>query len=151
MSRRSLDWAANWANLTDARICPQIPTAAAFASVFTLFATRRGSLNGLEQDLRIPARLRGIVGTRVPSVDSIGRIYELMDSQPLRQILCDIAHRLKRNKALSSHEGWYVAAIDGHEFFSSRKRCCPQCQTRTFTVDGQAGDGILSTKGWSAT
>jgi hypothetical protein len=123
--------------LTDARISPQIPTAAAFASVFTLFATRRGSLNGLEQDLRIPARLRGIVGARVPSVDSIGRIYGLMDSRPVRQILCDIAHRLKRNKALSSHEGWYVAAIDGHEFFSSRKRCCPQCQTRTLTVDGQ--------------
>ena len=77
------------------------------------------------------------MGARVPSVDSIGRIYELMDSQPLRQILCDIAHRLKRNKALTSHEGWYVAAVDGHEFFSSRKRCCPQCQTRTLTVDGQ--------------
>jgi hypothetical protein len=123
--------------LTDTRIYPQIPTATAFASVFTLFATRRGSLNGLEQDLRIPARLRGIVGARVPSVDSIGRIYELMDSQPLRQNLCDIAHRLKRNKALTSHEGWYAAAIDGHEFFSSRKRCCPQCQRRTLTVNGQ--------------
>src|SRR5665213_209958 len=114
-------------NLTDARTYPHIPTAAVFASVFTLFATRRGSLNGLEQDLRIPARLRGIVGARVPSVDSIGRIYGLMDSQPVRQILCDIAHRFKRNKALTSLEGWYVAAIDGHEFFSSRKRCCPHC------------------------
>jgi hypothetical protein len=124
-------------HLTDTRIYPHIPTAAAFASVFTLFATRRGSLNGLDQDLRMPARLRGIVGARVPSVDSIGRIYELMDSQPVRQILCDVAHRLKRNKALSSHEDWYVAAIDGHEFFSSRKRCCPQCQTRTLIVDGQ--------------
>jgi hypothetical protein len=123
--------------LTDKRTSPQIPTAAAFASVFTLFATRRGSLNGLEQDLRIPARLRGIVGARVPSVDSIGRIYGLMDSPPLRQILCDTAHRLKRNKALSSCEGWYVAAVDGHEFFSSRKRCCPQCQRRTLTVDGK--------------
>jgi Transposase DDE domain len=123
--------------LTDNRTYPQIPTAAVFASVFTLFATRRGSLNGLEQDLRIPVRLRGIVGARVPSVDSIGRIYELMDSPPLRQILCDIAHQLKRNKALSSREGWYVAAVDGHEFFSSRKRCCPQCQRRTLTVDGK--------------
>ena len=123
--------------LTDNRTDPQIPTAAVFASVFTLFSTRRGSLNGLEQDLRIPARLRGIVGARVPSVDSIGRIYELMASPPLRQILCDIAHQLKRNKALSSREGWYVAAVDGHEFFSSRKRCCPQCQRRTLTVDGK--------------
>ncbi len=40
--------------LTDSRLRPRIPTAAAFASVLTLFATRRGSLNGLEPDLRIP-------------------------------------------------------------------------------------------------
>jgi hypothetical protein len=123
--------------LTDARLRPRIKTAAAFASVFTLFATRRGSLNGLEPDLRIPARLRGIVGADPPSVDSIGRIYDLMDSPPVRQLLADIAHQLKRNKALSSCEGWYVAAVDGHEFFSSRKRCCPHCQRRTLTVDGE--------------
>ena len=84
--------------------------------------------------------LRGIVGPYVPSVDSIGRIYTLMDSQPLRRFLCDIAHQLKRNKALSSLEGWYVAAIDGHEFVSSRKRCCPQCQKRTLTVDGKRAE-----------
>ena len=30
-----------------------------------------------------------------------------------------------------------LAAVDGHEFFSSRKRCCPQCQTRTVTIDGE--------------
>jgi hypothetical protein len=123
--------------LTDARVYPQSPTAAVFAGVFTLFATRRGSLNGLEQDLRMPARLRGIVGPEVPSVDSIGRVYALMKSQPLRQFLGDISHRLKRNKALSSHEGWYVAAIDGHEFFSSRKRCCPDCQQRCRTIAGK--------------
>jgi hypothetical protein len=123
--------------LTDSRLRPRIQTAAAFASAFTLFATRRGSLNGLEQDLRIPARLRGIVGAKPPSVDSIGRIYALMDSQPLRDLLCDIAHQLKRNKALTSHEGWLVAAVDGHQFFSSRKRCCPHCQTRTLTVEGE--------------
>jgi hypothetical protein len=123
--------------LTDSRLRPRIPIAAAFASVFTLFATRRGSLNGLERDLRIPARLRGIVGAKVPSVDSIGRIYALANSPPLRQLLANIAHQLKRNKALTSLEGWYAAAVDGHEFFSSRKRCCPHCQTRVLTVDGE--------------
>jgi hypothetical protein len=126
-----------FSTLTDSRPRPRITTAAVFAAVFTLFATRRGSLNGLDQDLRIPARWRGIVGAKPPSVDSIGRIFALMDSPPLRQLLRDIAHRLKRNKALISHEGWYVAAVDGHEFFSSRKRCCPHCQSRTLTVAGQ--------------
>jgi hypothetical protein len=125
-------------SLTDARLRPRIPTAAAFAGVFTLFATRRGSLNGLEQDLRVPARLRGMVGAEPPRVDSLGRISALRDSQPLRRLLADIAHQLKRNKALRSQGGWLIAAVDGHEFFASRKRCCPQCQTRTLTIQGQA-------------
>ena len=47
-----------------------------------------------------------------------------MGSPPLRADLADVAHRLKRNKALSGIEGRYVAAVNGHEFFSSRKRCC---------------------------
>ena len=44
-----------------------------------------------------------------------------MDSQPLRRMLCDIAHQLKRNKALTSQEGWLIAAVDGHEFFAGRR------------------------------
>jgi hypothetical protein len=124
-------------DLTDSRPRPRIKTAAAFAAAFTLFATRRGSLNGLEQDLRIPARLRGLVGEGPPSVDSVGRIYSLMGSGPLRQLLRDVAHRLKRNKALIAREGYYLAAVDGHELFSGRKRCCPDCQTRTVTVKGE--------------
>jgi hypothetical protein len=126
-----------FSTLTDSRSRPRIPTAAVFAAVFTLFATRRGSLNGLDQDLRIPARLRGLVGARPPGVDSIGRIAARMDSAPLRQLLGDVARRLKRNKVLIRHEGGFVAAVDGHEFFSSRKRCCPHCQRRTLTVKGE--------------
>lgn len=124
--------------LTDSRPRPRRTTAAVFAAIFTLFATRRGSLNGLEPDLRDPPRLRGIVGPEPPSVDSIGRIAALMDSRPLRQLLGGIARRLKRNKALTDREGYFLAAVDGHELFSSRKRCCPECQTRTLTIKGES-------------
>jgi hypothetical protein len=124
--------------LTDSRTRPRIPTAAAFAAASVLFATRRGSLNGLERDLRIPARLRGLVGAEPPSVDSLGRIYAVMDSRPVRHLLRDVAQRLKWNKALIDREGYYLAAGDGHELFSSRKRCCPQCQTRNLTVKGES-------------
>src|SRR4051794_21532655 len=79
--------------LPDPRPGPPTPPAALSAAVFPLSAPRRGSLNGLDQDLRVPARLRGIVGPTPPSVDSIGRISALMDSSPLRQLLRDIAHR----------------------------------------------------------
>ena len=51
------------------------------------------------------------MGARIPSVDSISRIYALMDSQPVRQILCDIAHRFKRNEdGTGGHPGRRVDA-----------------------------------------
>jgi hypothetical protein len=57
------------------------------------------SLNSLEKDLvHIPSRLRGVVGPRPPSVDTLGRVYALLHSGPLRQVLVHIHHRLKRNK-----------------------------------------------------
>jgi hypothetical protein len=105
------------AALHDRRLRPIIPTQAVFASAFAMFATGRGALNGLQPDLRISARLRGLVGPRLPSCDTIGRVYSLMDSEPLRQMLRDIAFQLKRNKALSNDGDWYFAAVDGHEFF----------------------------------
>jgi hypothetical protein len=105
--------------LRDRRKKPLILTSSVFASAFAMFATGRTSLNSMEKDLiRIPSRLRGVVGDWAPSVDSLGRIYALMDPQPLRQMLCDILHRLKRNKALVDGGPLKIVALDGHEFFS---------------------------------
>jgi hypothetical protein len=123
--------------LRDTRRRPQIPAAAVFASAWTLFATARGSLNRWEKDARVPTRLRGIIGPRLPSGDTIGRVYAQMDSEPLRQMLSRINHQVRRNKALGPGGNLMVAAVDGHEFFASRKRCCPDCQTRTLEVNGK--------------
>jgi Transposase DDE domain len=121
--------------LTDSRRKPHLSSAAIFASVFALFATNRTSLNRLEKDLvHIPARLRGVVGPRPPSVDTLGRVYALLHSASLRQVLVQVHHRLKRNKALADGDALQIAAVDGHEFFASRKRCCPQCQQRTIKL-----------------
>jgi hypothetical protein len=123
---------------TDSRPKPQIPGAAVFASVFALFACNRTSLNSLEKDLvHFPSRLRGIVGPRPPSIDTIGRVYAQADSDGLRQMLAAVHHRLKRNKALADGDELKMAAVDGHEFFRSRKRCCEQCQQRTIKVKGE--------------
>jgi hypothetical protein len=123
---------------TDSRKKPQVPGAAVFAAVFALFACNRTSLNSLEKDLiHFPARLRGLVGPRPPSVDTIGRVYSLADSDGLRRMLLSVHRRLKRNKALADGDELKVAAVDGHEFFNSRKRCCEQCQRRTITVQGE--------------
>jgi hypothetical protein len=111
--------------LRDARHKPVIPTSGVFASAFVMFATGRGSLHGLESDLRIPSRLRGLVGPRQPSTDTIGRVYAGMDSHGLREILRDIACQLKRNKALANDGDWYFAAVDGHEFFRQSEALLP--------------------------
>jgi hypothetical protein len=105
--------------LRDARKSPLILTNSVFASGFSMFATGRTSLNSMEKDLvRIPSRLRGVVGDWAPSVDSLGRIYSLVDPKPLRQMLCHFLHRLKRNKALLDGGPLKIVALDGHEFFS---------------------------------
>lgn len=123
---------------SDSRKKPQIPGAAVFAAVFALFACNRQSLNSLAKDLiHFPSRLRGLVGPRPPSIDTIGRVYALADSDGLRQMLSRVHHRLKRNKALADGDELKIAAVDGHEFFKSRKRCCEQCQRRTLTVKGE--------------
>jgi len=123
---------------TDSRQKPQISSAAVLASVFALFACNRTSLNSLEKDLiHFPRRLRGLVGPRPPSIDTIGRVYSLGDSDSLRQILLQVHYRLKRNKALADGDDLKFAAVDGHEFFKSRKRCCEQCQQRTIKVNDE--------------
>jgi hypothetical protein len=118
--------------VSDSRKKPQLSSATIFASVFALFACNRTSLNSLEKDLvHLPERLRGLVGPRPPSIDTLGRVYALMASDGLRQILVQVHQRLKRNKALADGDDLKFAAVDGHEFFASRKRCCPQCQQRS--------------------
>ncbi len=105
------------ARLTDSRPEPVIPTAAVFGTAFAMFATCRSSLNGIDQQRHFPGRLQRFVGPRVPSGDTVGRVYAQLDSGALRQVLRDIHLRIKRNKMLGDTSGWVFAAVDGHEFF----------------------------------
>jgi hypothetical protein len=105
--------------LHEPRKAPIIPIGSIFASSFAMFATGRTSLHSMEKDLvRLPARLRGIVGAHAPSSDTIGRVYAIADPEPLRQMLRAVHHRLRRNKALAEGGELKIAVVDGHEFFS---------------------------------
>jgi len=104
--------------LEDGRIMPQIPTAAVWLCAFVMFATRRGSLNAIETDLRVPKRVDGLVGARKPSADTIGRVLGLMEPEALRAMLSGINHQLGRNKVLQNHWPLRFVSVDGHEFFS---------------------------------
>jgi hypothetical protein len=105
------------ARLTDSRTDPVIPTAAIFGTAFAMFATCRGSLNGIDQERHFPGRLANFVGPRVPSGDSVGRVYTQLSSSTLREMLQDVHLRIKRNKMLHNTTDWMFAAVDGHEFF----------------------------------
>jgi hypothetical protein len=112
-------WSARVAGLSDSRKRPQIPTAAIFTSALMMCATRLGSLNALESELRVPRRWEKLVGPRKPSADRVGQVAALMDPEALRDMLSGIHHVLRRNKALADNP-WALrfVALDGHEFFS---------------------------------
>jgi len=110
---------AHVAGLSDSRQKPQISTSAIFLSALMMCVTRLRSLNALEGELRVPGRWDKIVGSRKPSADRVGQVVALMNSEPLRDMLSNINHRLRRNKALDESP-WALrfVALDGHEFFS---------------------------------
>lgn len=124
--------------LTDNRIRPQIPTAGVWLSVFGMFALRLGSFNALEQDLRRPRRWERLVGRRKPSADTLGYALRRFDPEPLREILRDLSRIAWRKKAIHGRPGesLRVMAVDGHELFSSRARCCDKCLVRELETEG---------------
>jgi hypothetical protein len=61
--------------VSDSRQKPHLPSAAVLASVLALVAGKRTSRNSREKDRsHFPARRRGLVGPRSPSIATIGRV-----------------------------------------------------------------------------
>lgn len=122
------------AGLRDSRVHPLYSVQHVWQTVALLLATGRGSLHAIEADrhARQPSGVKR--GTGPPCDDTLGRVFDALDPEPLRQVLANIQHRLKRNKALPLVWNLRFAAVDGHEFFSSRKRHCKDCQQRTVKV-----------------
>ena len=89
------------ARLTDSRRKPLIPTKAIFGTAFAMFATGRGSLNGIDSQRHFPGRLQNFVGPHVPSGDTVGRVYAQLDSSVLREVLRDDppAHETQQSAA----------------------------------------------------
>ena len=126
------------ARLTDSRPEPVIPTAAVFGTAFAMFATCRGSLNGIDKERHFPGRLRNFVGPRVPSGDTVGRVYAAVGQRACcgrcsgTSTSASNATRCSPTPRTGCSRPWTATS-----FFASRKRCCDQCLTRTLTVDDQ--------------
>ena len=72
-------------------------------------------------------------GKEPPSISTLDRGVEKSDIEGLAAIVKSNNHKLQRNKVFNTEEtshGLMVVAVDGHETFSSEKRCCDQCSTR---------------------
>ncbi len=123
--------------IVDNRKKPEIASKNIWLSGVFMFVLRMGSLNAIDTELRLPRRMEKLIGRRRPSGDSIGRIFVAIHTEPIREILSGINHNLKRNKALRTTWSMRFVSIDGHELFSSRRRCCLKCLRRKITVKGK--------------
>lgn len=101
-----------------------------------MFVLRLGSFNGLEQELRRARRFESFVGRRKPSADTIGRALSGFHCADLRRMVVKINRGAWCRKAIHSRvgESYRVVAVDGHELWASRARCCKQCSVREVTV-----------------
>jgi len=122
--------------LRDRRQRQQIPTANIWLSVFGMFLLRLGSFNALEQELRRSKRWESWVGCPKPSADTIGRVFSQMSLEAARQVVVESNRISWRSKAihLQPQESYRVVAIDGHELWASRARCCERCSQREIKV-----------------
>lgn len=102
-----------------------ILTNVVFTGAFLMAVARLGSLHALEQDKGNPFWRRRL-DAPLPSADTVGRVFALLDQAGLRRLLHGLYDRLKRNKALDGT----VLILDGHETSSSYLRCCPGCLER---------------------
>jgi hypothetical protein len=75
--------------------------------------------------------LRKFLGDRLPSADTVGRVFVLMDTDTIRQVQHGIYERLKRNKVFESpRHGLIALAVDGHETSATYKMECGGCLKR---------------------
>ncbi len=131
------DFGWRMTQLRDSRRHPRLPLRAIWGSVFFLFVLRQRSLNAMEGLLRQPRRMERLIGSQKPSADRMGQVLSLINPDQLRGLLSGINHQWGRNKGLKNTWPFRVGAIDGHEFFSSRRRCCAQCLQRRLQIKGE--------------
>ena len=121
------------AGLRDRRPRPQIPLTTVWLCVFAMFALRLPSFHALEGELRQGRGWPRWAGSRrLPSADTVGRVLAGAALEEQRRLLARLTRRAWRAKAIHGRPGetYRVVAVDGHELWASRARCCAECLTR---------------------
>ena len=137
------EFSAVVSRLKDLRQLPRIPTWAVWLSGFIMSVVRSGSLNSIAGELQIPRRFERMIGRWKPSAETIGRVFAGIPSDSLRDFLCVVNHRLKRNKLPPLKWPLRFVALDGHEFLSLTKPLLPSLSSTPYQGEGRARDGVL--------
>jgi hypothetical protein len=115
--------------LPKGRQFPQHSWKQVFDAVFFSAAMQIPSLLQMEAECH-----HGALARRIGPVsdDTIGYALERQSPQPVFELSCEVARRLKRNGVLRSDwsRGLVVGAVDGIEICSSFARCCDACMER---------------------
>ena len=129
------------AQLTDARLDPDISPQSVFLALLHGFVFRTRSMKQLEADVEDPNFQRWIGAPRAFKDDVLRYSLSSFDLGPLEQMLVGINRQLKRNKVFDQGrvQGHIVAALDGIEVLSSFSRCCDDCLERR--VKSKDSDG----------
>jgi len=118
--------------ITDSRLRPRIKTSAVVGSALAMELAQMGSLNAVSQTKGNCFWKKWLADSVLPSADTIGRIFGLIEVSTLRSVLKHNYRRLKRNKALQPafQDNLFALIIDGHESSASYLSCCPDCLQR---------------------
>lgn len=118
--------------ITDSRKRPRIKTPVVVGSALVMQLAQMGSLNAVDQTRGNCFWTKGLTDGVLPSGDTIGRVYDLIDLDTLRAVRKHIYSRLKRNKVLRPlfHDKLFTVIIDGHESSASYLSCCCGCLQR---------------------
>lgn len=116
--------------IPDPRPNPENPLVDALLSGFALFSLKDPSLLAFDAR-RLAGNLRALFGIgTVPSDTRLREMLDPVDPELLRPAFNAVFRVLQRGKALESfvfHQGAYLLALDGTQYFSSQKIHCESC------------------------
>ncbi len=125
-----MQWEPPLDEVRDSRRKPQIHTRIIMRMAAVMFLSRLGSLNALEQSR--PSRFWAKwCGEGLPSADTCGRVFALINVDDIRAVNHHLYTRLKRMKVLDPPaHGLMAAVLDGHESHATYRRHCSGCLER---------------------
>jgi len=119
--------------IPDPRRCPDFSLTDALMAGLALYSLKDPSLLAFCRRA-VDHNLRWVFGLKaIPSDTQLREILDKVDPGRLRPLFKDIFRQLQRGKVLEDYvflDGYYLVALDGVEYFCSKKVHCDHCLTR---------------------